>query len=72
MNKGSLDELLRYCKSAVPAAEIVFTANPGKVLFGENPKALNSFIRAICYKTYTLQHDSEDWRTFIDDLKKVT
>ena len=28
MNKGSIEEFQRYNKSAVPATEIVFTANP--------------------------------------------
>ena len=36
MNKNAIDEFNRYCKSAVPAAEIVFAANPSLVLFGGN------------------------------------
>ena len=30
------------------------------------------FIRAIAYKTFRLEHGSEEWKTFIADLKKVT
>ena len=30
------------------------------------------FIRAIAYKTFRLEHGSEEWKTFVADLKKVT
>lgn len=71
-NKGALDDFFRYCKSAVPAAEIIFSSNPSQVLFGGDPNALLHFIRAIFYKTYSLQVGSEEWCSFIDDLTKVT
>ena len=72
MNKSAVDEFNRYCKGAVPAAEIVFAANPTQVLFGGDQSAVMHFLRAIATKTYTLQHGSEEWLTFITDLRKVT
>ena len=71
-NKSALDEFNRYCKSAVPAAEIVFAHNPGKVLFNGDQALVTHFIRAIANKTFKLEHGSEEWKTFIADLKKVT
>ena len=56
----------------MPAAEIVFAANPAQVLFGGDKDAVMHFLRAITSKTYTLQHGSEEWVTFITDLRKVT
>ena len=58
MNKGAIEELQRYQKSSVPATEIIFSANPNQLLFGGDPSAITHFIRAVCAKTYTLQHNS--------------
>ena len=71
-NKGALDEFQRYCKSAVPAAEIVFAANPPQVLFGGDASALTHFLRAIFHKTFSLQLGTEEWRAFIADLGRAT
>jgi len=71
-NKGAIEEFQRYLKSAVPAAEITFAFNPKQVLFGGDPSAVMHFIRAICAKTYTLQHNSQEWKTFVARLTNVT
>ena len=72
MNKGALEEFQRYLKSAIPAAEIVFAANPSQVLFGGDQAAIAHFTRAILAKTYTLQHNSEEWKLFVARLTNVT
>jgi len=42
------------------------------VLFGGDPSAIVHFIRAVCAKTYTLQHNSQEWKNFVVRLANVT
>ena len=53
-NKGALDDFIRYCKSAVPATEVILSANPSQTLFGGDKDILLHFVRAIMHKTYSL------------------
>ena len=56
----------------MPAAEIILANNPAEVLFSGNPNSILHFVRAIMFKTFNLQHGSEEWTGFVADLTKLT